>query len=202
MASQLRTGAAFRHHVQLYPMARSRNLATPPFLRRIASNVSHNCRSVPFQPSALKMNCLRPTAVAAKLHFQLRAYSPSNPLTTPTADNLIEELQDLYAIAKDLFEIATDSTGKETIHAASDRESLRDALNQLITAYELYTTGEKGVEMSGGDGATEAGLPGPIVRTNFDTRSISDTVRLEVRNRFGQKLRELRNAVEVLEEKA
>jgi hypothetical protein len=140
--------------------------------------------------------------VAAKLHFQLRAYSPSTSPTTPTADNLIEELQDLHATAKDLFEIATDSTDKGKIHAASDRESLDDALDQLITAYELYTTGERHAEMSGGDGAMEAGLPGPIIRTNFDAGSISDTVRGEVKKRFGQKVLELRNAVEVLKEKA
>lgn len=148
------------------------------------------------------MNYLRSTAIAAQLHSQLRVYSTSTSFAAPTADNLIEELQDLYAIAEDLFGIATDTTDKETIHAASDRESLGDALNQLITAYELYTTGEKGAEMSGGDGATEAGLPGPIIRTKFDAGSVSDTVRGDVRKRFGQKVFELRNAVEALEVKA
>lgn len=103
---------------------------------------------------------------------------------------------------KDLSVTAADSTKEETIYAASDRESLRDALNQLVTVYELYTTGEISAERSGGDGATKVGTPGPIVRPNFDAGSIPDTVMGDVRERFGQKVLELRNAIELLEEKA
>lgn len=184
-------------------MKRSRNLASPWILHSTASsNISRNGRGIQFQPSALKINCFRPSAITAQQQLQLRAYSPSTSLKAPTADNLIEELQGLYVIAKDLFETAADSTDKETIYAASDRESFRDALNQLVTVYQIYTTGERGAEMSGGDGATEAGLPGPVVRTNYDAGSISDTVMGDVRERFGQKVLELKNAVEVLEEKA
>lgn len=47
-----------------------------------------------------------------------------------------------YLTAKDEFEIATDSTDSSTIYAASDRESARDALNQLISIYTLYTSPE------------------------------------------------------------
>lgn len=148
------------------------------------------------------MNYFPPTAIAAQHQFQLRAYSPSTSLNPPTADNLIEELQGLYVTAKDLFATAADSTKNGTIYAASDRESLRDALNQLVTVYELYTTGEMSAERSGGDGATKAGTPGPTVRPNFDARSIPDTVMGDVRERFGQKVLGLRNAIELLEEKA
>ncbi|KAJ5608496.1 hypothetical protein N7537_005115 [Penicillium hordei] len=202
MASSLRIGPPFRHGLQYLPIKRSRNLATPRIAHSIASNISRNGSGLPFQPSALKINYIQKTAKAAQRQLQLRAYSHSTPLKTPTADNLIEELEELYVIAKDLFETASNSTGKQAIFAASDRESLRDALDQLVTVYELYTTGEKGTEMSGGDGATEAGLPGPIVRTNFDAGSISDTMMGDVEKRFGQKVFDLRNAVEALEMKA
>ncbi|KAJ5098962.1 hypothetical protein N7532_005963 [Penicillium argentinense] len=128
-------------------------------------------------------------------HLAFRAYSPSASPTDITADNLIEELQDLYEIAKDEFEIATDSTDSATIYAASDRESARDALNQLIAVYELYTTGAsetlKGSEKQG-----------PVVETNFDAQAVNGDVRGEVKKRVGQRVRELRNAVEILEERA
>ncbi|CAI7656974.1 unnamed protein product [Penicillium palitans] len=178
MASSLRTGAPFRHGVQYLRLKRSRKLATPWILHSMASNISSNCR------------------------VQLRAYSPSISINAPTADNLIEELQGLYVTAKDLSVTAADSTKEETIYAVSDRESLRDALNQLVTVYELYSTGEISAERSGGDGATKVGTPGPIVRPNFDAGSIPDTVMGDVRERFGQKVLELRNAIELLEERA
>ncbi|KAJ5422629.1 hypothetical protein N7491_011074 [Penicillium cf. griseofulvum] len=179
MTSSLFT-APFRHGVQRLPIKMS-NLATPRIVHNIASNITRSGR-LPFQPSA-KINHLRPTA-------------------EPTADNLIEELQDLYGIAKDLFETASDSTEKESINAEADRESLRDALDQLVTVYEVYTTGEKGAGISGGDGASKEGEPGLVFRTNFDPGSISDTVMGDVRKRFGQKVVDLRNAVEALEDKA
>lgn len=42
-------------------------------------------------------------------------------------------------MAKDEFEIATESTNNATIYAASDRESARDALDHLKRVYTLYT---------------------------------------------------------------
>lgn len=142
--------------------------------------------------------------------------SQINPYTTstqpPTADDLITELQDLYEVAKDEFEIATDSTDSSTIYAASDRESARDALNQLCAVYHLYTskpgetpTSEAELGVAGGENievnAADAG-EGPVVETNFDPGAVGDEVRGEVRRRVGQRVRELRNAVEVLEERA
>ncbi|KAJ5880771.1 uncharacterized protein N7473_011824 [Penicillium subrubescens] len=136
-----------------------------------------------------------------------RAYS-STP-RKPTADLLIEEIQDLYEIAKDEFEIATDSTDGATIYAASDRESARDALNQLCAAYHLYTArpGEdvdSGVRLAGneGEGENGSGEDRTVVETNFNPEDVGKDVRDEVRRRVGQRIRELRNAVEVLEERA
>ncbi|KAJ5370354.1 uncharacterized protein N7496_006446 [Penicillium cataractarum] len=139
--------------------------------------------------------------------LHIRPYSSTTP-PKPTADLLIEELQDLYEIAKDEFEIATDSTDGATIYAASDRESARDALNQLCAVYHLYTvrpgedvdSGVRNIE-NGGEGRSEVGEDA-VVETNFNPEDVGAEVRGEVRRRVGQRVRELRNAVEVLEERA
>ncbi|KAF3385284.1 hypothetical protein F1880_002206 [Penicillium rolfsii] len=139
-----------------------------------------------------------------------RNYS-TTPVRKPTADLLIEEIQDLYEIAKDEFEIATESTDGATIYAASDRESARDALNQLCAVYHLYTArpGEdvdSGVRSVGSEEEAREGVNGsradPIVETNFNPEDVASEVRDEVRRRIGQRIRELRNAVEILEERA
>ncbi|KAJ6006340.1 hypothetical protein N7451_004284 [Penicillium sp. IBT 35674x] len=148
--------------------------------------------------------------------LQTRQYSTA---PKPTADVLIEELQDLYEIAKDEFEIATESTDGGTIYAASDRDSARDALNEFCATYFLYTSrpGEEdtGVVLRSGEAMSgtrlrdaevvtlsEDGEQGPVVDTAFDPASVEDAVKDEVRRRIGQRVRELRNAVELLEERA
>lgn len=146
-----------------------------------------------------------------------QAYSTSS--NAPTADAIIEELQDLYEIAKDEFEIATESTDGGTIYAASDRDSARDALNDFCATYFLYThkPGEEdtgivlrsGEKLSGSKlltggvilGESEDGN-GRAVDTSFEPSSVETAVRNEVRKRIGQRVRELRNAVELLEERA
>ncbi|KAJ5489348.1 hypothetical protein N7539_004238 [Penicillium diatomitis] len=139
--------------------------------------------------------------------FRLQEFSSNTP-AKPTADLLIEELQDLYETAKDEFEIATESTDGSTIYAPSDRESARDALNQLCAVYHLYTArpGEdvdSGVRNTGSELEGDAGSIGDaVVETNFNPEDVSSEVRDEVRKRVGQRVRELRNAVELLEERA
>ncbi|KAF7172350.1 hypothetical protein CNMCM5623_004566 [Aspergillus felis] len=123
------------------------------------------------------------------------------------ADLIVEELQELYETAKDEFEIATDSTSSSTIYAASDRESARDALNQLLAVYSLYTsdiakTGESHAPQQTQQGDGNADERGQVVNTSFDPSDIPARVRDEVRRRVGQRVRELSNAVEVLEERA
>lgn len=150
-------------------------------------------------------------SILRQQHHQTKQYTTSQSTTTPTADQLIDELQDLYEVAKDEFEIATDSTDGATIYAASDRESARDALNQLCTVYHLYTakpgssTSEAELGVAGGQNVEESAgeaASGPVVETGADPASVRDEVRDEVRKRVGQRVRELRNAVEVLEERA
>ncbi|KAI9041577.1 uncharacterized protein KD926_006651 [Aspergillus affinis] len=129
------------------------------------------------------------------------------------ADEIVEELQELYENAKDEFEIATDSTDGGTIYAASDRESARDALNQLLIVFELYTQDHSPtqtavraqVRAETEEGRREEGEgedDGQVVETNFDPAAVEPEVREEVKKRVAQRVRELRNAVELLEERA
>ncbi|KAE8159959.1 hypothetical protein BDV40DRAFT_226930 [Aspergillus tamarii] len=119
------------------------------------------------------------------------------------ADLMVEELQELYETAKDEFEIATDSTNGTTIYAASDRESARDALNQLSAVFALYTTEMPSYEESHQPQQTQPDDSGSqMVSTYFDPGDIAPEVRQEVKRRVGQRVRELANAVEALEERA
>ncbi|KAH8425831.1 uncharacterized protein LDX57_003575 [Aspergillus melleus] len=129
------------------------------------------------------------------------------------ADEIVEELQELYENAKDEFEIATDSTDGGTIYAASDRESARDALNQLLIVFELYTQDHSPtqtavraqVRAEAEEGRREEGEgedEGQVIETNFDPSAVEPEVREEVKKRVAQRVRELRNAVELLEERA
>ncbi|GFN19147.1 uncharacterized protein AtWU_08950 [Aspergillus tubingensis] len=119
------------------------------------------------------------------------SYSTSSK---PPADQIIDELQELYEVAKDEFEIATESTDSATIYAASDRESARDALNELIAVYTVYTRDMSFVSHSP-QGQVD-------VDTGLDPGSIGDEVREEVRRRVGTRVREIVGAVESLEERA
>ncbi|CAL5870890.1 uncharacterized protein PFLUO_LOCUS5131 [Penicillium psychrofluorescens] len=119
------------------------------------------------------------------------------------ADLLVEELQELYEVAKDEFEIATESTDGGTIYAASDRESARDALSQLTAVYNLYTTGDTQAHVTEGQANAEgSGEGSPAIETMHDPAEVSQAVRDEVKKRVAQRVRELVNAVELLEEKA
>lgn len=136
---------------------------------------------------------------------QIRTYANLNASSGKAeADLLVEELQELYEVAKDEFEIATESTDTSTIYAASDRESARDALNQLSSVYGLYTArpGEVQSENQKDEGEGEGEGDGAIIETNYDPAEIPQGVKDEVRRRVGQRIRELRSAVEALEERA
>lgn len=84
----------------------------------------------------------------------------------------MEDLNELYATAKDEFEIAAEETEKKTVYAADDREAAQDALKQLQEGYS------KAVRESDPD------------------------VAKEVQSRVGPRIRELENAVKAMEEMA
>lgn len=65
--------------------------------------------------------------------------------------------------------------------------------------YSLYTTD---IASTAGSQEPEPDDRSEIVETNFDPAAIPAEVRDEVKRRVGQRVRELQNAVEVLEERA
>lgn len=205
MASiSLRTGGPSLHLRSLQSARMTRSIVPS---RALYSILARNTRGNGNAPTTHFTNPLKTIPTIPHHSPFLRPYSSTTP-PKPTADLLIEELQDLYEIAKDEFEIATDSTDGATIYAASDRESARDALNQLCAVYHLYTarpgedvdSGVRNIE-AGGEGRSEGGEDA-VVETSFNPADVGVQVRDEVRRRVGQRVRELRNAVEVLEERA
>lgn len=91
---------------------------------------------------------------------------------SPTADDVMENLNELYATAKDEFEIAAEETEKKTVYAADDREAAQEALKSLQ------------------DGFSKA------------IRESDPEVAKEVQTRVGPRIRELENAVKAMEEMA
>ena len=84
----------------------------------------------------------------------------------------MDSLQEMYATAKDEFEIAVEETEKKTVYASDDRAAAKDALRLLKDEYQKAV------------------------------RESSPDVAQEVTNRVGQRIRELENAVTALEESA
>ncbi|KAL3460680.1 hypothetical protein BJX64DRAFT_289997 [Aspergillus heterothallicus] len=125
--------------------------------------------------------------------------SPSSASGKSQADLIVEELQELYETATDELEIATESTDSATIYAASDRESARDALNSLVAAFELYTSGVAPEPAKGGDSVEGDAGAGPLIELAIDPAEVPENVREEVRKRVGQRVREVKSAVENLE---
>ncbi|KAJ5151958.1 hypothetical protein N7492_010253 [Penicillium capsulatum] len=194
-------------------------------LRTLASTSTSAGRSTALPAPRVPRNTFQTGARTTAQTFPItqppsvRGYSTQSP----TADAIIDEIQDLYEVAKDEFEIATDSTDSATIYAASDRESARDALNELCAVYYLYTVdaaanssqstgvvlpgrGEDGMpgEIPGNEivAGQSLGERGPVIEPGFVPGDVGNGVREEVRRRIGQRIRELRNAVEMLEERA
>lgn len=139
---------------------------------------------------------------------ELYFFSPHPPIQKSTLPQKLKltltKQKNSYEVAKDEFEIATDSTDSATIYAASDRESARDALNQLLTTYRLYTSGDiRPTSESHQPQQTQPDDSGVgAAATEYDPADIKPEVRDEVRLRVGQRVKELDNAVMVLEEKA
>jgi hypothetical protein len=84
----------------------------------------------------------------------------------------MDSLQEMYATAKDEFEIAVEETEKKTVYASDDRAAAKDALQLLKDEYQKAV------------------------------RESSPEVAQEVTNRVAQRIRELENAVTALEESA
>jgi hypothetical protein len=84
----------------------------------------------------------------------------------------MESLNELYATAKDEFEIAAEETEKKTVYAEDDREAAKDALKMLQESFQ------KAIKES------------------------APEVAKEVQGRVGPRIRELENAITAMEEMA
>ncbi|KAE8372913.1 hypothetical protein BDV26DRAFT_273120 [Aspergillus bertholletiae] len=159
---------------------------------------------LPKRPSSVTITATNPPSLSRPQFLPPTRWGSTQTSSGKSqADLMVEELQELYETAKDEFEIATDSTNGTTIYAASDRESARDALDQLSAVFALYTT----------EIAAQGEPPQPqqpqsddsgsqLVSTYFDPAAIEPEVRQEVKRRVGHRVRELENAVAALEERA
>ncbi|KAK6361832.1 hypothetical protein TWF730_005546 [Orbilia blumenaviensis] len=85
-------------------------------------------------------------------------------------DVKVEDLSELYALAKDEFEIAVEETSKNTIYARDDRETAREEFEKFKSAYEDAVAGS------------------------------SEEEAVEIKRRVGQRLREMESAMETLNE--
>jgi hypothetical protein len=99
-----------------------------------------------------------------------QAPSPLSPESQQAVDEAIEEIQELYATAKDEFEMASEETEKNTTYAADDRVAAREELDELLGYYKGVVEGED--------------------------QAVGD----EVKRRVGHRIRELENAVLAMEE--
>lgn len=198
--------------------ARAPSITLRPLLGASGSSVH-----IPSQSSRQ----VQPFPLPTSNQVQIRGYAVGATTGKSQADLLVDELQELYSppslsphyplpqqngtntkhryeVAKDEFEIATDSTDNATIYAASDRESCRDALNQLLATYSLYTSSE--IRSTAESHQPQQAQPDDsgmdAVGTGYDPADIEPAVREEVRKRVGQRVRELDNAVGLLEERA
>jgi hypothetical protein len=96
----------------------------------------------------------------------------ASPADQSLIDAKMEELQELYATARDEFEIAAEETEKQTVYAEEDRKAAREEFNKLNKFVQDIIEGNDQV------------LAG------------------EVRKRIGPRIKELENALLGVEEMA
>jgi hypothetical protein len=98
----------------------------------------------------LSINASRPVIrqnPPIKPHSSSSLVPPRKFSTTSTADELIEEIQDQYATARDEFEIASEETEKKSVYAADDRAAARQELVKLKEMFEKAVAGNEGEEV-------------------------------------------------------
>ncbi|KAF2132190.1 hypothetical protein P153DRAFT_364614, partial [Dothidotthia symphoricarpi CBS 119687] len=115
------------------------------------------------------LSSVRTFASTPRIRFPAQ---PSSAPSSPSVEEAIEEIQELYGTARDEFEIAAEETEKNTTYAPDDRAAAREELDKLLEYYRGVTEGaDKGV----GE---------------------------EVKRRVGGRIRELEHAVLAMEEAA
>ena len=100
--------------------------------------------------SLLCTNASRPAThpqFVVKPHSSLLLLPSRNFATKSTADELIEDIQEQYATARDEFEIATEESEKKTVYAADDRAAARQELDKLKEMFQEALAGSEGEEV-------------------------------------------------------
>ena len=64
-----------------------------------------------------------------------------------SADDIIEEIQEQYATARDEFEIASEETEKKSVYAEDDRAAAREELDNLKEMFQKAIEGQDGEEV-------------------------------------------------------
>lgn len=148
------------------------------FSRRVLCSCARHATSI--SRRAYSLQRISPNTTLSSVRSPLLRAPNTRPIPVPfrayasqtTADEKIDEIQELYATAKDEFEIAAEETEKMTVYAEDDRAAAREELTKLQTVYKAVVEGQ-------------------------DTQLAE-----EVKRRVGQRIRELENAVEAMEEMA
>lgn len=84
--------------------------------------------------SSLSTHQARRNAPTQRLPFPTFSHVRSYASKT-SADEVIEQIQEQYATARDEFEIAAEETEKKTVYAADDRAAAREELDALKALY-------------------------------------------------------------------
>ncbi|MCJ1390998.1 hypothetical protein MMC18_003859 [Xylographa bjoerkii] len=139
----------------------------------IPRSLLHASTSFSYKVTSGRHDMIR-SSLVVRAPLQRRAWSilRRGYASKTEADAKLEELQELYATAKDEFEIASEETEKKTVYAADDRAAAHEELQKLKAAF---------------DDAVQSSAP---------------EVGAEIKARVGQRIRELERAVEAMEEMA
>ncbi|KIN00279.1 hypothetical protein OIDMADRAFT_19453 [Oidiodendron maius Zn] len=111
--------------------ARCKCNALPRLLSTSSTNQPHSIQPTrPLPPSILPYT------------RQSRTYA-----TKSSADEIIEQIQEQYATARDEFEIAAEETEKKSVYGADDRAAAREELDALKALYDKALQGSDAEEV-------------------------------------------------------
>lgn len=161
---------------QTYATSRARSPSPPPpYQARNVSVLASQNQWTRFTSPNNTLSSVRTFASTPRIQWAIettKAVSSLSPETQDAADAAIEEIQELYATAKDEFDIASEESEKNTTYAPDDRIAARETFDQLLDFYQGIVHGP------------------------------DSAVANEVKRRVGSSIRELEGAVLAMEEAA
>ena len=147
--------------------------------RLARSSLCANCARLPLTTTTSRSLSskpqLKPTPLPRPLPstFTLGINQPPRPYSTKSsADEIIEEITDQYATARDEFEIATEETEKKSVYGADDRVAAREELDKLKGMYDAALAGPNGEEIKSRIGQRIRELDNAVV--NLEKSALED----------------------------